>query len=135
MMSVLKNENGSVLTFAVLLLPVLIALGGLLIDFGMVAVKKAQLSGAVDAAAWAALDSYDRTVWDTFGITVLTEPQASQLAHQYLSENMPEAVLTEVKITGNRVEVSGKSTTPLFFMKLFGIYDATVTASAKAKIG
>ncbi len=132
---VLGKEDGSVLVFTIFLIPVIIALGGLLIDFGRVSVEKSQLSGAIDSAAWAALDSYDRDLWGNFGISELTEPQASQLANQYLTKNMPHARLTRVEINGNQVEVEGESVTPLFFMKLFGINEVKVTASAKAKIG
>jgi Flp pilus assembly protein TadG len=132
---IIGKEDGSVLVLSAFLIPVIIALGGLLIDFGRVSAEKSQLSGAIDSAAWAALDSYDRDLWDNFGISELTEPQASQLANQYLKKNMPQATLTRVEINGNQVEVEGESVTTLIFMKLFGINEVKVKASAKAKIG
>jgi Flp pilus assembly protein TadG len=130
-----KQEDGSVLSFTAFLIPVIIALGGLLIDFGMVSAEKSQLSNAVDSAAWAALDSYDRELWDQFGLALLTEPEATQLANQYLKANMPQAEIIKVVVNGSSVEVEGKSMTTVYFIKLFGIESVTIKASAKAKIG
>jgi Flp pilus assembly protein TadG len=130
------NERGSVLSFFALLFPVLLALGGLVIDSSVVSLKKSNLSAAVDAAAWAALDSYDREIWEESNIVVLDESRALQLANEYLAKNMPEAQVTSVKVVdSNKVEVVANVKVQLFFMKLFGINEVTLTASSKAQIG
>ncbi|MFC0561245.1 Tad domain-containing protein [Halalkalibacter alkalisediminis] len=130
-----REENGSVFIFTLFLIPVIIALGGLLIDVGMIAVDKTRLAGAVDSASWAALDSYDRELWEEEGIPVLIESEAFFLAQTYLHANMPQATLTKFVVNGNRVEVEGASVTKLFFMKMFGFHEVTVYASSKTKIG
>lgn len=133
--NLLKNEDGSVLVFTVILIPVIIALGGLLIDFGLVSVEKSKLSNAVDSAAWAALDSYDKEKWEEEGEVELIEERAYQLADQYLKANLPHATLLNVYIEENQVEVEAESVTKLYFMTLFGIREVTVKTSATKKIG
>ncbi|WP_066055594.1 TadE/TadG family type IV pilus assembly protein [Robertmurraya korlensis] len=131
----LINERGSILSFWVLMLPVLLVFGGLVIDTGIISLKKSNLSGAVDAAAWAALDSYDRQVWTDSNKVVLDNYHAQQLANQYLYKNMPGATVSSVKIINeNQVEVVATIQVPLYFLKLFGFNEVTLTDSSKVQI-
>ncbi|BCJ86615.1 hypothetical protein [Effusibacillus dendaii] len=113
----------------------MLALTGLIIDTGVLAYRYSMLCGAVDAAAWAALDSYDREIWKAKRKVQLNPEEAAWLARQYLQKNMPGAALTNIQVVDNRqVSVTGKYESPTLFMKSFGVRSVRLQAGAAAKL-
>lgn len=133
-----RDENGGALVLFAAFLPVLIAIAGLVIDTGVMAYHQARLAEATDAAAWAGLDSYDRDLWNppppARPKVVLIPSEARALATSYLAKNFPAAELTSVQVSGGRIVVETEVTCPFFFMKIFGISEKTLTASAEARM-
>jgi Flp pilus assembly protein TadG len=131
----LRNEKGSTLVLSALILPVLVAVSGLLLDFGVLAVNYTKLSNAVDSSAIAALKSYDEYLWENENLVVLDENESRNLADQYLQKNLQNAILTKCTVTNNKVDIEAEFTSPVFFMKLFGVGDIKVSAKSSAKLG
>src|SRR5690625_3362577 len=75
-----KDETGAVYPLALFLIPVLIVLAGLIIDIGMGVYQHTKLTSAVDAAAIATLDAYDREKWEEDEIIEIDPSQARGLA-------------------------------------------------------
>lgn len=131
-----SNQRGSLVVQVLILLPVLIALVGLVLDGGFAARQVLQLEAAVDAASRAATDAYDRGNWDAERRVVIDEAEASQLAEAYLARNMPAARLVEAQVLPggtNRVQVTATVTVRFAFMKIVGVRETEVSRSAVAK--
>ncbi|WP_026701270.1 TadE/TadG family type IV pilus assembly protein [Salibacterium aidingense] len=135
MKDVLKREEGFVAPFVALMIPVFIALCGLLVDGGLLAANHIKLSGAVDAAAHGALDSYDETAWEEDDEIELQASEARNLAVHYLHENHPEARIDLFQSDSHSVYVEASAPSPLFFMKIAGFNEVSIEASAGATLG
>ncbi len=136
MNSSLNEERGFVVPLVAVLSPVLIAILGLMIDFGIAASNYFKLANAVDAAAYAALDSYDEALWEEEGVIEIEYSVARNKALVYLHENLEEATLREFQLlpNGKGVRVKAEVNSPVFFMKMFGIGDRTITSVAEAEL-
>jgi hypothetical protein len=133
-----REEKGGVLVLFAALLPVLVAVAGLVIDTAVIAYHQAKLADAADSAAWAALDSYDRSLWNVDPpaepTVVLIEDDARRLAEEYLDKNFPQARLTGISVGRTTVQVRAEVTCSFTFMKLFGMEGTTLHASAEAQM-
>lgn len=134
MMQRLNNEKGAVYPLAVFLIPVLLIMAGLLIDGGMAVYQHTKLTSAVDAAALASLDAYDRDVWEENQEVVINPNDARRFANMYLTTNMSDATLTSVQVDNTSVTVRAEATATLFFMSMFGQSDFTIEAMARASL-
>ncbi|SFP85694.1 TadE/TadG family type IV pilus assembly protein [Salibacterium halotolerans] len=135
MKHILKREEGFAVPFVAVMLPVFIALCGLLIDGGLMAANYMKLTGAVDAAAHAALDSYDKTAWEEDGTIDIQPAGARNLADDYLHANYPEARMEIFESDSTSVYVKASVSSPLFFMKVAGINEVSIEASSGASLG
>lgn len=130
----LNNERGAVYPLALFLIPVFLLMGGLIIDIGMGVYQHTKLTSAVDAAAIATLDAYDREAWEVSESIIIDEAEALGLARTFLIRNMSEATLQSVEVNGTRVVVKAKAISPVFFMSMFGKGDLNLKASARASL-
>ncbi len=132
----LKEEEGFVVPFVALLIPVFIALLGLMVDVGVASSNYFKLANAVDAAAFAALDSYDEEAWQDDDRIEIDYQTARALADRYLHENLENATLVDFQVisAGRGVRVEAKVISPVFFMKMFGIGDREMSSFAEAEL-
>ncbi|WP_096439416.1 TadE/TadG family type IV pilus assembly protein [Alteribacter populi] len=128
------NEKGLVVPLVAVLIPVFLGVIGLMVDVGFMATNYFKLANAVDSAAYASLDGYDREAWEENEIIVIDGQGAKQLAERYLNENMAEAKLTSFEVDDTSVTIEAEATSPVFFMKLFGFTDRSITALAGADL-
>lgn len=129
-----NNEKGAVYPLAVFIIPVLLVMAGLLIDGGMAVYQHTRLTSAVDAAAIATLDAYDRGDWEDNEEIVIKLTDARRLANEYLRTNMDEATIKSVQVDEAEVTVEAEATVHLFFMPIFGQSDFTIEAMAGASL-
>ncbi|TMW70673.1 pilus assembly protein TadG-related protein [Alteribacter natronophilus] len=130
----MKNEKGMVVPLVAVLLPVFLGVAGLMVDVGFMASNYFRLANAVDAAAYASLDGYDREVWEADGSIVIDPHEAQQLADRYLRENMNGASMTSFHVDDTSVTIEAQADSPIFFMQLFGFSDQQVSAMAAADL-
>ena len=118
------TERGQILVMSALVILVLVAAIGLAIDLGRVFAARAQLVRAVDAAALAG----------TLELPDLESAQAK--VHAYMTENEPDAEIdVPISPQERQIEVNGRKTIPMFFIKILGIESVEVTAHATAGFG
>src|SRR5690625_948657 len=134
MIKKLNNERGAVYPLALFLIPVLLVMAGLLIDGGMAVYQHTKLTSAVDAAALASLDGYDREEWEEEERIVIDPGDARQFAQLYLTTNMNDATIKSVLVDDTSVTVKAEATLILFFMPMFGQGDFTIEAMASASL-
>lgn len=139
------KRKGQVVVCTALLLPFLLAVAGLAVDFGNVYARHMQLQNALDssieAAGWAYADNMDNS-----GIARESQsyhPKADTALSTYLKANHRNASrikLTDpqqrVKINGSDIfyGVVGSETVPLTFTSIFVDKDMKISAAACVKI-
>ena len=126
-LSLKKDQKGSILIQVALSSMVLVGLLGMGVDLGRAYLYRAQLSGALDAAALAGAKSFHSATRDA-------EIQAffdSNFKSDYLGGQVGELVITEVDTVTKTLDVATSGTVETVFMRLFGFDDLSVMASAE----
>lgn len=132
------SEAGLAAVLVVLLLPALLALLGVVLDGALLVHGQLQLETATAAAALAATDAYDRSLWQSERRVAIEPGGAARLAAAYLQRNMPGAAVEQVLVdpaAPNRITVRTSYRWPLAFMRLFGFDDQTLRAEGSAGKG
>ncbi len=125
----LKDERGFAALLFAIMMPILIALAGLLIDGGLVMYSKAKLEAASEAAALSTIAAYDEEIWEDYGVVVIDEYTATLYAQYYLALNLPEAyiVFCEVDfINPSKVTLITEIPVEMVFAKAFGINERKI---------
>lgn len=132
----MKEERGFVVPLVAVLIPLFLAMIGLMVDVGIASSNYFKLANAVDAAAFAALDSYDEELWEEEQVIYLDYDIAKSKAQHYLHENLATSTLKEFHIIsgGRGVRVVAEVISPIFFMKMFGMSDRTISSTAEAEL-
>jgi Flp pilus assembly protein TadG len=117
----LQSESGQYLVWFLILLPLIMALVGLVVDGGFMysTFRRAQI--AVDTAAQAAAHEVDAA---HFAATneVRLSPEAMAVAQEYASINSRNQVyLTSLTVNGDRVQAAGVAVLPTLFMRMVGV--------------
>lgn len=99
MLSEFKKSNGSSMIICLLVLMVIIAMGGLLLDGGRALLAYNQLFHSTYIAAHANLGSYDRELWLSEGRVELDFELAEKCITEVLDYNMPGAQIVYMKAT------------------------------------
>lgn len=115
-----KKEQGQVLAWVVVLLPLLLALVGLVFDGGLLWVQFRKAQWAVDSAAVAAASDIDRQLFGEHGQVVLTE-NAMNTAVYYAAQNYAGLHVDSVYVLHNTIYVRGWFQTRPAFLGLFGV--------------
>ncbi|MDR7427995.1 MAG: pilus assembly protein TadG-related protein [Armatimonadota bacterium] len=115
-----KRQKGQVLAWVATLLPLLLALTGLIFDGGLLWVQYRRARWAADGAAVAAASEIDPELFRRSGKVVLG-PQAVGVAQWYAWRNNPDLHLTAVYVQGNTVHVRGWVEVRPVFLSLFGV--------------
>lgn len=128
-----RSQAGYVMAWLVLLLPVLIAFMGLVLDGSLLFLRSQMLDAATDAAALAATGAWDQDYWLWHGKVKIDPAGATSRARDYLAKNMPAATLVQVTVSpANRANVRAKATVPFFFLRIIGWREKTIESYATA---
>jgi len=118
------DQAGQILPMVGLMAVILFAIIGLAIDVGRLFVAKAELSRAVDAAALAGV------------LDLPSLPDASSKVYAYMAENEPSATVAPPTSPGdNQLRVSATKTVRMYFLRVLGIGDVSISANAVAGFG
>ncbi|MGI6621818.1 MAG: pilus assembly protein TadG-related protein [Acetivibrionales bacterium] len=125
-LNALKKEKGQSLVLFTLMMVVFLGLSALVIDIGMTTVSKAEIQNAADSAALAgALELPDNP------------SQAIVVAEEYIEMNGKPGDIADVTIGDDNksITVTISRVNSMFFAKILGVKESTVTADATASIG
>jgi hypothetical protein len=117
-----KKESGQILLLIAILLPVLLGVGGLVIDVGNLYIQRSKLRNAADAIALAAAKELPNT------------NNATGIAYYYA--NLNNISNSELNITtpyngdSNKILIEIVRNSPTYFMKIFGFSTVSVYARA-----
>jgi uncharacterized membrane protein len=130
---VVPDESGQVAVWLVVMLPVLLALVGLVFDGGMMYAQYRRGRWAADGAAVAAANAIDPARYAHSGQVKLDSGLAYSTAHKYALSNDPALNLSGVSIMGNAVQVRGTLTIRPSFLSLFGVGPMTLNISGQER--
>jgi hypothetical protein len=130
MIPLMKNENGSIIVLAALIIPVLILFAAMSIDISYILTARNQLQGAVDASALAAASglTVNQTTARTRAISI---SNANQILQVPVALQSSEVTFPSY----NTVTIAARRTIPLFFARFAGINTVSVSATATAMCG
>lgn len=134
----LQDEKGMAAAFIAILMLVLIALAGLILDGGILMSKKLELSSASDASALAVSKAYDKGLWENEEKVEIDPILAEEYVITTLQKNMSSAKLVEINIDPiekNKATIKTKAEVETVFMKAFGIDKRTIYITVKCVIG
>lgn len=120
------NEKGSVSILVMLMMIVLLASTGAVIDVGVVLVNRTQLSNAMDYAALAGAQELPDNISD-----------AKAVASDYLIENNvnPSDVTITVAVDGKSISITGNRDVKYTFLRILGLDGTIVSAQSKVILG
>jgi Flp pilus assembly protein TadG len=127
------HEAGQVAVWLVILLPVLLALVGLVFDGGLLYAQYRRGRWAADGAAVAAANSIDPARYADTGQVELDSGLAYSTARKYALDNDPGLSLRSVTIADNVVQVRGTLTIRPSFLSLFGVGPVTLDISGQER--
>lgn len=130
---VMPDEQGQAAVWLVILLPVLLALVGLVFDGGMLYAQYRRGRWAADGAAVAAANAIDPVHYAESGQVKLDAGLVYGTARKYAQDNDPALNLNGVSIVGNAVQVRGTLTIRPSFLSLFGVGPVTLHISGQER--
>lgn len=126
------GEQGQVLVWTVVLLPLLLALLGLVFDGGLLWAQFRRARWAADGAAVAAASEMDPAVFREEGRVEL-EDEALDAAIYYARQNDPGLQIEEVYVIDRVVYVDGWVETQPVFLGLFGVERLRLTVHGRER--
>jgi hypothetical protein len=126
------RESGQILAWAVILLPLLLALLGLVVDSGVLWVQFRRARWAADGAAVAAASEMDHVLFQTQGAVVLTENALSTARH-YARLNHPGLHISQVYVHSNIIYARGWVEVETAFLGLFGVPDVRISVQGRER--
>jgi Flp pilus assembly protein TadG len=126
-----RDERGQAIAWVAIFLPALLVVLGLVIDVGLAFAARRDLQDEADAAAQAGAMQIDQTTYDATASVQLEPDQARQAALQYLSAHAD--VSPSVVVTSDSVQVTVRKSWRTAFIRLFGVREITMSASATAR--
>jgi Putative Flp pilus-assembly TadE/G-like len=115
------GEQGQVLVWTVILLPLLLALVGLVFDGGLLWVQFRRARWAADGAAVAAASEINPALYANKGQVKLDIGPSAGTAVHYAQVNDPDLHLTALYFQANSVRVKGWVEVRPVFLSLFGV--------------
>lgn len=130
-----KGERAQVLAWFAVFLPALLVVLGLVIDGGLAFSARRDLQDVADAAAHAGAMQIDTTTYAATGQLQLSPDRARTAAEEYLGAH--QGIISTVAVGPTWVQVTARESWPTVFLKLFGVREVTMaaTATAHARIG
>ncbi|WBW95953.1 TadE/TadG family type IV pilus assembly protein [Oceanirhabdus sp. W0125-5] len=133
-----KDQRGIAAAFFAVMMLIFMALAGVIIDGGLMMVKKIQLTSASEAAILSITKTYDKDLWEQEGKVHLDPIMAEENVIKLLQENMREAELIEFKIDSvnhNSGWIKTKAECEMVFMQIFGIKKKTIYVNYDITVG
>jgi hypothetical protein len=127
-----NGERGQVLAWTVILLPLLLALVGLVFDGGLMWVKYRRARWAVDGAAVAAASYIDPQLFAQEGKVEL-HADAPAVARWYGQRNNPDLHVSNVYVRDNVVYVNGQVVIEPVFLSMFGASDMILSVRGEER--
>ncbi len=127
-----QSDRGQVLVWVAVLLPLLIALTGLVFDGGLLWTQYRRARWAADGAAVAAASDIDQVLYRDQGQVRLTE-QALYTAVYYAHENDPGLYINTVYVLNNVIYVQGQVQVEPIFLGLFGVDGLTLNVRGQER--
>jgi Flp pilus assembly protein TadG len=130
---VVQDEKGQAAVWLVILLPVLLALVGLVFDGGMLYAQYRRGRWAADGAAVAAANAIDPVRYAESGQVKLDAGLVYGTARKYAQDNDPALSVSGVSIVGNAVQVRSTLTIRPSFLSLFGVGPVTLKITGQER--
>jgi len=127
-----RGEQGQVLVWTVVLLPLLIVLTGLVFDGGLMWAQFRRARWAADGAAVAAASDLDRDLFAQTGRVMLTE-NALWTALHYARQNDPDLWITSIYVVDNVVHTEGYVHVDTIFLGMFGVDGFRLNVSGRER--
>ena len=128
------RQEGQILAWAVILLPLFLALVGLVLDSGVLWVQFRRARWAADGAAVAAASEMDYVLFHNQGAVALSGNALSTARH-YARLNHPDLHISHVYVHANTIYVRGWVVVDTVFLGLFGVPDVTITVEGREQPG
>ncbi len=126
----MKREEGSVMIWVIIILPVILAVVGLLIDGGMILYYQTQLDMATEAASVSTISAYDREAWNAENKVRINNDEARISAEKYLTENFKEARVEKIDyVSDSTVTLETTYIVKMVFTKIFGVTEVEIKSS------
>jgi len=127
----LHGDEGQVLVMVALMMVGVVSVVGLVSDGGLVFAQRRDLQNVADAAAAAGAMQIDEAVYRSTGEVVLDEQLARDAAVLYLDAE--DGLDYVVNVLPDRVEVAVSRQATTGFLRVIGINEVEVSASASAE--
>jgi uncharacterized membrane protein len=127
-----SRETGQVLVWTAVLLPLLIALAGLVFDGGLMFVQHRRARWAMDGAAVAAASEIDAARFAQFGQVKLTTESVAA-ARRFAQLNNPSLRVGHVYVQGNTVVVQGTVSVRPVFLGLIGVGEVQLAVTGRER--
>jgi uncharacterized membrane protein len=130
---IIRDERGQYAVWFLLMIPLVLALIGLVVDGGNMYrwYRRAQI--AADTAAQAAAHEVDAAHFAATNEVVL-EPDAMEVAQYYATRNSGGRVyITQISVSNGMVRVVGQAHVPTIFMRAVGVENMPVGIVAYAR--
>ncbi|MCA0987532.1 pilus assembly protein TadG-related protein [Guptibacillus algicola] len=124
LLMMVSNQRGSTMVMVAISITVLLGAAAMVVDVGRMYHEKSTLQNAVDAAALAGAQEL-----------ITSRNKATTVAGTYAEENGYPVSYCDIRTGVDTIQVSQETKVPMTFAKVFGMKNAKVSASAKAKIG
>jgi len=129
-----RRERGQVLLWVAILLPLFLALTGLVFDGGIMWQQYMRARWAASAGCVAAASEIDPQVFADTGRMVLKLPEAPQTAFNYAAWNDPDLYLTSVYVreenATQQIVAEGYTQIEPVFLRMFGVTGLRATVRA-----
>jgi hypothetical protein len=126
------RENGQILAWAVILLPLFLALVGLVVDSGVLWVQFRRARWAADGAAVAAASEIDQVLFQRQGAVVVSQGGLSTARH-YARLNHPGLYISQVYVHNNTICARGWVQIDTVFLGLFGVPSVRITVQGRER--
>jgi len=130
MARLVTDQRGQVIAWVAVFLPALLVVLGLVVDGGLAFTARRDLQDVADAAAQAGAMQIDQAAYAATGTLQLDPSQAGVAAGDYLSTH--PGVSPAVAVGPTWVQVTVRESWPTVFLRLFGVREVTMAASATA---
>lgn len=131
------NERGGTAVLAAMVLLVLVALSGLVVDCGWIVYTQIRLDEATNKATSGCINAVDEAYYQSTGILTYDPVLLDTELRYFLALNYPEAQLVKFEIDPdqpNMVYVTTKVKTEVHFSKILGIDEVTVKSEIISKL-
>ena len=127
-----SREAGQVLVWTAILLPLLIALVGLVFDGGLMFVEHRRARWSMDGEAVAAASEIDAAHFAEFGQVRLTAG-SMDAARRFAQLNNPHLRIRHVYVQGNTIFVQGTVSIRPVFLSLIGVGEVQLAVTGRER--